>query len=147
MSTRSIASPMFVHQPMIDLAQWEQEFGVWVENTEAEQVEPYEETQSILGQVNKYGRDKQEMKEEWRQKLAGHLKRENGWYKGALHLWHPAKEYSEKALTHFAKGASHEASKTKKSQNATGLDAFRAHVSEARFDHGHDFCRGNANGG
>ena len=144
MAKRSVALPMFAHQPLIDFAQWEQEFGVLVTEKEGEITEPCEEEQWVLEQIAKFGRDRQKMHQEWRQKLAGHYRRDNFGYEGCLRLWLPSKEFEEKAKTKFAKGSSVETSKTKKAPNASDLDAFRAHASEAGLDHGHEFFRGGA---
>ena len=39
MAKRSIALPMFAHQPLIDFAQWEQEFGVLVQKSDIAETE------------------------------------------------------------------------------------------------------------
>ncbi|CAE7630094.1 unnamed protein product [Symbiodinium necroappetens] len=116
MAKRSIALPMFAHQPLIDFAQWEQEFG-----------------------VNKYGRNKQEMYSEWKQKVAGPWRRDNNGWKGAMRLWLPSREYEAASTSRFAKGASHEVSRGKKAPKAGDLAAFRAHAGEAGLDLTHDF--------
>ena len=95
MARKSIALPMFAHQPLIDFVEWEQEFGVLVQKKEAVDTEPYEEEQWIIEQVNKFGRNRQEMVNEWKQKIAGPWRRDNNGWKGALRLWLPAREYEE----------------------------------------------------
>ena len=115
-----------------------------VTETTGQVIEPYEEAQWVLEQVNKYGRDKKKAQDAWKGKLAGHWRRDNLGFEGCLRLWLPAKEYEDKATSKFAKGASKESSKLKKTPNATELDAFRSHATEADLDHSHEFFRGGA---
>ena len=142
MARKSIALPMFAHQPLIDFVEWEQEFGVLVQKKEAVDTEPYEEEQWIIEQVNKFGRNRQEMVNEWKQKIAGPWRRDNNGWKGALRLWLPAREYEEASTSKFAKGASHEKSKGKRTPKAGDLAAFRGHAGEAGLDLTHEFFGG-----
>ena len=142
MSKLSISLPMFAHNPLIDFVQWEQQFGVLVEKKEAAVTRPYEETQWVLEQVNTFGRDKKEMQDEWKTKIAGPWRRDHAGYKGCLRLWLPSGEYEETGTTQFAKGFSKESSKGKKAPKASEVEAFRAHAAEAGFDLSHPFFNG-----
>ena len=142
MAKLSISLPMFAHNPLIDFVQWEQKFGVLVERKEAAVTKPFEETQWVIEQVNVYGRDKKEMQDEWKFKIAGPWKRDNNGYKGALRLWLPAGEYEETGTTQFAQGSSTETSKGKKAPKASEVEAFRAHAMEVGFDLSHPFFNG-----
>ncbi|CAE7334150.1 unnamed protein product [Symbiodinium pilosum] len=142
MAKLSISLPMFAHNPLIDFVQWEQKFGVLVERKEAAVTKPFEETQWVIEQVNVYGRDKKEMQDEWKVKIAGPWKRDNNGYKGALRLWLPAGEYEETGTTQFAQGSSTETSKGKKAPKASEVEAFRAHAMEVGFDLSHPFFNG-----
>ena len=140
----SVGLPMFARAPLIDFVKWEQEFGVLVETKNAAQLRPFEQEQWIIRQVTKFGRDKEEMKEAWRQKLAGHWRRDYEGYKGSIRLWLPATEYEEKSNTQFVKGAAKEESKIKKSPKDFELEAFRRHAMEADLSHGHSFFNGGS---
>ena len=142
MSKKSVSHGMFARAPLIDWVQWEQEFGVLTTRKSASQLRPFEEAEWIIRQVNKFGRDRDEMVQEWRRKLAGPWKRDNDGHKGNLRLWLPSKEYEEKGTTEFIKGSSKEGSKTKKNPKEWELDAFRKHSMEADFHHGHSFFGG-----
>ena len=144
MASRSIGLPMFSRAPLIDFVQWEQEFGSLVQKKDAAQLRPFEETEWILRQVNKFGRDKEAMKEEWKQKLAGHWRRDQNGYKGATRLWLPAKEMEEKSHISYIKGGAKELSKPKKNPKEFEKEAFRRHAVEAGFDHGHAFFGGGS---
>eukprot|EP00913_Durusdinium_trenchii_P011745 g11031.t1 len=147
MAKKCVGLAMFARAPLIDFVQWEQEFGVMVSTKSANQTQPFEEEQWILRQVNKFGRQREDMVVEWKQKLAGPWKRDYLGYKGALRLWLPAKEFEEKAETNFIKGASHEVSKQKKKPKQFETEAFRAHAKEAGFNHGHAFFGGHVDTG
>ena len=142
MSKKSVSHGMFARAPLIDWVQWEQEFGVLTARKSASQLRPFEEAERIIRQVNKFGRDRDEMVQEWRRKLAGPWKRDNDGHKGNLRLWLPSKEYEEKGAAEFIKGSSKEGSKTKKNPKEWELDAFRKHSMEADFHHGHSFFAG-----
>ena len=140
----SVGLPMFARAPMIDFVKWEQEFGVLVETTNASQLRPFEEGQWIIKQVTKFGRDKEEMKEAWKQKLAGPWRRDHLGYNGCIRLWLPALEFEQKANTQFVKGAAKEESKIKKNPKDFEIDAFRRHATEADLTHGHSFFNGGS---
>lgn len=143
MSKKAVGLPMFARAPLIDFVQWEQEFGHLVTSKTATQDQPFEEEQWVRRQVNKFGRNREEMVQEWKQKLAGPWKRDYLGYKGALRLWLPAKEFQEKAETDFIKGNSREVSKQKKAPKQFETEAFRIHALEAGFNHGHGFFGGH----
>ncbi|OLP85976.1 Tenascin-R [Symbiodinium microadriaticum] len=142
MAARSVGLSMFARAPLIDFAQWEQQFGVLVETRQATQTRPFEETEWILRQVNKYGREKEEAASDWKQKLAGPWKRDYAGHGGKIRLWLPSKEYEEKGSSQFIQGASKEVSKSKKNPKEFELEAFRLHAVEAGFNHGHSFFGG-----
>ena len=75
-------------------------------------------------------------------KIAGPWRRDNNGWKGALRLWLPAREYEEASTSKFAKGASHEKSKGKRTPKAGDLAAFRGHAGEAGLDLTHEFFGG-----
>ena len=144
MAKRAVAHGMFARSPLIDWVAWEQEFGQLITHKQAEELQPFEEMQWVLRQVRKYGRDRDEMAQEWTRKLAGPWRRDNNGYKGALRLWLPAKEMEEKATTKYIKANSLEVSKQKKVPKQWELEAFRAHTNEVGFNHGHAFFGGGA---
>ena len=144
MQKRSVGLPMFARAPLIDFVAWEQEFGTLVATKSGSQLRPFEEDQWIIRQVTKFGRDKAEMKQEWKRKLAASHKRDFLGYQGCVRLWLPALEFEENSETQYAKGASKETSKGKKRPKDYETDAFRRHATECGFDLGHSFFSGKA---
>ena len=142
MAEKSVGLSMFARAPLIDWTLWQQEFGKLIETKEASQTRPFEEEQWIIRQVTKFGRKRELMEQEWKQKLAGPWKRDHKGYEGALRLWLPAMEYEEKSASQFVKGAALEASKVKKNPKAFEQEAFRQHALEANLNHGHSFFGG-----
>ena len=142
MAEQSVGLSMFARAPLIDWTLWQQEFGTLVETKDATQTRPFEEEQWIIKQVTKFGRNREQMVQEWKQKLAGPWRRDNKGYEGSLRLWLPALEYEEKASAQFVKGGALEASKAKKNPKAFEQEAFRPHALEANLTHGHSFFSG-----
>ena len=59
------ANARFKRKGLINFLEWEQEFGQVISDTYTERCEPYEEEQLIRRQVANYGRDREELEQQW----------------------------------------------------------------------------------
>ena len=87
------AVPDCKHHPLITWAEWNQRQGAVLQKGENSQEAPFEEREWILRQVNKYGRDEEEMKLVWKAFFANKfVGRDLKGYKFQVRLWLPKKD-------------------------------------------------------
>lgn len=92
---------------------------------------PYERMEWILEQVRRFGRDQEEMKQEWRAHEANELVRRdwNG-YKGQVRLWLQSAEYEKKGVTQMIEGSTTQGGDRRKNPKEATVDALKMHCHD-----------------
>ena len=137
-STKNVASGLFKGN-LVDWAEWNSRFGLRTSIIEGTRTVPFEKTQFVLRQKNKFGRTDEEAVSMWNEREAEGWKRDRKGYRGCLRLWLPKGEFIDRQQERFIDEGAQEGSSRKKKIRDSDRDALRVHVGELDTSFGHEF--------